>query len=376
MGGTHTGWRLAALMLAWLGGVALQLQERTLLPLGVYVGAVLVGALGIFAAWRWRRAYVAGLVGAALLAAGASGWRASLRLAELLPPALEGRDLVVNGVVASLPQQGSSGLRFRFAVDEATLSGQPVSVPPLIALGWYKGFHEDAVLTQPQSELRAGQRWRFTVRLRQPHGNLNPHGFDYELYLFEQGVRATGYVRDAPTLRLDKAAGFPVERLRQRVRDAIDASVSDRRAAGVLAALAVGDQSAIEREDWDLFRNTGIAHLMSISGLHVTMFAWLAGLGVAALWRRSQRAMLWLPVPQAARWGGFVAAWATRCSRAGACRRNARCGCWPPSPCCNPWACAGPGCWCCCWRRRWSPRSTRGRCFRPGSGCRSWRWVC
>ena len=308
MGGTHTGWRLAALMLAWLGGVALQLQERALQPLGVYVGAVLVAALGIAAALRWRRAFVAGFVGAALLAAGASGWRASLRLAELLPPALEGQDLVVTGVVASLPQQGSSGLRFRFAVDEATLSGQPVSVPPLIALGWYKGFHEDAVLTQPQSELRAGQRWRFTVRLRQPHGNLNPHGFDYELYLFEQGVRATGYVRDAPTLRLDKAAGFPVERLRQRVRDAIDASVSDRRAAGVLAALAVGDQSAIEREDWDLFRNTGIAHLMSISGLHVTMFAWLAGLGVAALWRRSQRAMLWLPVPQAARWGGFVAA--------------------------------------------------------------------
>ncbi len=45
----------------------------------------------------------------------------------------------------------------------------------------------------------------------------------------------------------------------------------------MLAALAVGDQAAIEREDWELFRNTGVAHLMSISGLHVTMFAWLAG---------------------------------------------------------------------------------------------------
>ena len=47
----------------------------------------------------------------------------------------------------------------------------------------------------------------------------------------------------------------------------------------MLAALAVGDQGAIEREDWELFRNTGVAHLMSISGLHVTMFAWLAGAG-------------------------------------------------------------------------------------------------
>jgi competence protein ComEC len=84
--------------------------------------------------------------------------------------------------------------------------------------------------------------------------------------------------------------------------------VTDRRAAGVLAALAVGDQSAIEREDWDLFRDSGIAHLMSISGLHVTMFAWLAGRLIAAAWRRNPRATLWRPAPTAARWGGLAAA--------------------------------------------------------------------
>ena len=119
---------------------------------------------------------------------------------------------------------------------------------------------------------------------------MNPNGFDYELQVFEQGVRATGYVRDAPApLLLHRAAGAPVERLRQRVRDAIEASVPDRRAAGVLAALAVGDQGAIEREDWDLFRNTGIAHLVSISGLHITMFAWLAGRAIGWAWRRHVR---------------------------------------------------------------------------------------
>jgi competence protein ComEC len=47
---------------------------------------------------------------------------------------------------------------------------------------------------------------------------------------------------------------------------------------------------------------------MSISGLHVTMFAWLAGLAIAALWRRSTSAMLLLPAPSAARWGGLAAA--------------------------------------------------------------------
>jgi competence protein ComEC len=44
----------------------------------------------------------------------------------------------------------------------------------------------------------------------------------------------------------------------------------------VVAALVTGDQRAIERADWDVFRATGVAHLMSISGLHITMFAWLA----------------------------------------------------------------------------------------------------
>ncbi len=308
-GHADTGWRLASLALAWVAGVAMHLQQRALWSVPDYATLACVGVLGLLAAWRWRGAFVAGLVGIALLAFASASLRAGMRLADALPAAIEGRDVQVTGVVASLPQRSSNGLRFRFDVESAVLDGQPIAVPAMLALGWYSGFHEDAAASQPRGELRAGERWRFSLRLRQPHGNLNPHGFDYELLLFEQGLRATGYVRDAPPPELlDRAAGYPVERLRQRVRDAIEASVPDRRAAGVLAALAVGDQGAIEREDWDLYRNTGIAHLVSISGLHITMFAWLAGGVVAALWRRSSRAVLWLAVPHAARWGGLVCA--------------------------------------------------------------------
>jgi len=92
------------------------------------------------------------------------------------------------------------------------------------------------------------------------------------------------------------------------VRDAIARQVSDVRTAGVLAALVVGDQAAIERDDWDLFRRTGIAHLVSISGVHVTMFAWLAGALGAWAWRRSPRLMLWRPAPVAGRWLGLALA--------------------------------------------------------------------
>ena len=65
----------------------------------------------------------------------------------------------------------------------------------------------------------------------------------------------------------------------------------------------------IDGPGWELFRNTGVAHLMSISGLHITMLGWLGGAAIGALWRRSERAALWLPTPLAARWGGVGVAW-------------------------------------------------------------------
>ncbi|MFL6679821.1 MAG: ComEC/Rec2 family competence protein [Burkholderiaceae bacterium] len=78
---------------------------------------------------------------------------------------------------------------------------------------------------------------------------------------------------------------------------------------GALAALAVGDQAAISAPGWEIFRNTGVAHLMSISGLHITMLGWLGGASCGALWRRSERAALAWPAPAAARWGGVGVAW-------------------------------------------------------------------
>ena len=302
-----TGVRLAAAGLAWLAGIALQLQQPALWPTAVYLWLV---ALALVLSLAWRRLPCL-LLALALLGFASTGWRAAQRLADALPVALEGRDLQLRGVIARLPQPGPQGTRFDFRVEQATLDGQPVQVPGLVSLGWYRGFDGDALLGAPPQELRAGQRWWLTARLRQPHGTLNPDGFDLELWMFEQGVRASGTVRDSRgsvNRLLAEDAGHPVERARQAVRDAILLRVADAQAAGVLAALAVGDQAAIEREDWDLFRHTGVAHLMSISGLHVTMFAWLAAALIGPLWRRSARLMLWVPAPLAARWGGVLAA--------------------------------------------------------------------
>ena len=305
-------WALAGL--AWLAGCALQLQLPQLWP-AAWV-ALMLGAATVLAlvGWRWRHTtlgWLPLLLAVLMLGFVSTHQRAAWRLDDALQPALEGQDVVLTGHVASLPREGPDGVRFDFAVDSASHRGQTVNVPRLLSLGWYRGFDEDTVLGGPAQAVRAGQQWRLTARLRQPHGAFNPHGFDVELWLFDQGLRATGYVRSRPgdeAQLLAAKAGHTIARARQDWRDAINSRVSNPAAAGVLAALAVGDQAAIERADWDTFRSTGVAHLMAISGLHVTMFAWLAGLLVGRLWRLQPRWMLACPAPTAARWGGLMAA--------------------------------------------------------------------
>lgn len=308
---SHTvvdGWRMVIAVGAWLGGTAIQLQRAELLSPGVALAVCIAALLG---ALQLRRRLIPCTLLLAAAAFGLTEARAGWRLADALPTALEGQDLQLTGVVASLPRPGLLGTRFEFEVEAARLGDTPVRVPQRLSLAWFRGADPDALLGAPILPLEAGQRWRFTARLRQPHGPLNPHGFDLELWLWERGLRASGHVRDRagdrPTLVAEQQ-GHLVDRLRQHWRAAIERRVDDPRAAGVLAALVVGDQGAIEREHWDIFRRTGIAHLMAISGLHVTMFAWLAAAGVGWLWRRSPRAMLVVPAPVAARWGGLALA--------------------------------------------------------------------
>ncbi len=320
----HGYWPGTAGLLGVLLGTALQLQQRALWPWPAYAALLLAGALLLAWCLARRRAPLACLcaaaLGTAMLAGALCGLRAAAFLATSLAPALEGQDVQVTGIVAAMPQPREDALRLRLAVESAQRGGAGVSLPPLIDLAWYAAGWRDEAQAVPPPALRAGERWRMTVRLKAPHGARNPHGFDYELWLWEQGVQATGYVRtgapqqDVPE-RLGATWHYPVEQLRQRVRDAIvrrlEGGTQDearRRAAGVVAALVTGDQRAIDRADWELFRITGVAHLMSISGLHITLFAWLAAAALQWLWRRSARLCLAVPAPSAALAGGVLLA--------------------------------------------------------------------
>jgi len=309
---------LAAVLMGAVLGPAAQLQQPRLWDAAVYGGLAAAAALLLVGALRTRhraRTYMV-LLAVATLAGALTGLRAARFAAGGLAPALEGRDLLLTGVVAAMPQRGEAGLRFRFEIEAAHAGGQAVALPPQVLLGWYggpeaRGDGAFGLQAQP-ADLRPGERWQLAARLKAPHGQVNPHGFDYELWLWEQGLQATGYVRagprDPPPRRLGQTGRHLVEQARHRVREAIFEQVADARLAGVIAALVVGDQGAIEKADWDVFRATGVAHLMSISGLHVTMFAWAAALAVGAAWRRSARLCLAWPAQHAALAGGLALA--------------------------------------------------------------------
>jgi competence protein ComEC len=240
---------------------------------------------------------------------GWAAWCAHERMADELPTAWEGRDIAVVGVVAALPQPYERSVRFDFDVERVLTPD--AHVPQHISLSWWSSARDD----EPAGDLpqlRAGERWQFTVRMRRPHGTVNPNGFDYEAFLLERGIRATGYVREKEEHQrvtdLVASPGYLVERTRELFRDRIRAALPDAPYAGVLAALAIGDQAEIPPQQWQVYTRTGVNHLMSISGLHVTMISGLAFALVSMLWRLSERLTLFLPARKAAVIAGFVAA--------------------------------------------------------------------
>src|SRR4051812_7651199 len=306
-------------LLAFAAGAAL-LQFSPVLPaLGWALCIVPLILLGV----RYRPVLVlaAGVVGF-FWAAAYAHWR----MDDWLSPELEGRDIAVVGVVSALPAIMERGVRLELDVEGADAG----RLPKKLLVSWYGAANaEEAAASPLAGGVHAGERWSFTVRLRRPHGLVNPHGFDYEAWLLERSIGATGYVRARPEpRRLGARNGVldNVERARESVRDRFNAVLGPMPATGILAALAVGDQRAISREEWQLFNRTGVTHLMSISGLHVTlvsgMLAWL----VAALGVEFQRSCSASRRARPPRLPPSPVRLATRCSRATACRPSARSG--------------------------------------------------
>ena len=216
-----------------------------------------------------------------------AAWRADVRLSEQLAEHWQGVDVDLLGTVVDLPQQNERSERFLLRVD--TILTPNARIPSRVQLAWY--WPRGSLARVPR--VKAGEQWRMTVRLKKPHGTSNPHGFDLEAWMMERHIGASGYVRDRPSPQrvaaLAQSPGAWLAATRDHIRQRILHTLNGRTYVHVITALVIGDQSAIPAEQWRAFTRTGVNHLISISGLHVTMIAALVGWLAAALWRRLPR---------------------------------------------------------------------------------------
>src|SRR5690606_24102082 len=259
-------------------------------PYGALLAALAVLALARLSFVPARRGVQ--VAGAALLAAAVgfshAAWRADARLADALDREHENLVTRLTLQVTGLATRTGHGQRFEARVVHSPVVG----VPSSLQVGWY-GSSETA-LAMP------GEVYSAAVVLKRPHGAWNPHGFDFEAWMFERGLRAGATVRGTPRLVDDRPTtdfSILVQRVRHVLRAAAQPALEGTRYGPVMLALALGDQAGVRKEDWAIFNRVGITHLVSISGSHVTMLAALAA--AFALW--SWKRVRWRGTPLAER---------------------------------------------------------------------------
>lgn len=203
---------------------------------------------------------------------------------DQLAPDFDGRTLWVEGTVVGLPEwptvQGQAAT-VRFELYDA--ESRRTQLPKRMRLAW----------RAPPGPIKAGERWRLAVRLKRPDGSLNPHGFDYQAWLFAKRIGATGSVKSGQRLAQGQGLSHWREQIRERLQRSAPSSMQ-----GVMAALVLGDGSALSAEQWQTLQATGTVHLMVISGQHISLIAAIAYAAVVCLMRLGcwPKAVPWLPV--------------------------------------------------------------------------------
>ena len=276
---------VVAAAMAWLAATVL--VHRLPEPMGWLPALGLLAAVAgawWFVRWRWLLWFAAGAV-----------WTAGhihSRLSDWLPIELQGRDFTVSGWVDGFPNESAGQVSFSFRAQAGEPGG---TVPERLRLTWYD---------PPPDAIAPGSVLDLVVRLKRPRGLMNPGGFDYARWLFQEGYGATGYVREGgPAAR--ESGGIPRRWLmfRARLGESIRSAAATPDAAALQVALSIGERFGFEDAHWRTLQRTGTSHLVAISGLHVGLVAGLVFLLV-------RRAALRLPAAAATR-NAELAAWAS-----------------------------------------------------------------
>ncbi|AXE35048.1 DNA internalization-related competence protein ComEC/Rec2 [Chromobacterium phragmitis] len=208
-----------------------------------------------------------------VLGLGYAALRAQWRLEQALPPAWWQKPVALTATVRGLSDPGEYGVRLVLEVERTLTPG--VVLPGRVQLHDYQ-----------KRDWPPGSRWQLSARFKPRRGSANAFGFDAERWLWSEGLLASGSAAK-PRQRLpdrnDLMAWVDQWRGGQVAR--IERVLGSGRESALVAALTVGAQQRIAREDWRLFAATGLTHIVSVSGLHITMLAGLAAWACARLLR-------------------------------------------------------------------------------------------
>ncbi|POZ59956.1 DNA internalization-related competence protein ComEC/Rec2 [Chromobacterium alticapitis] len=273
----------------WVLGIAICafLPE---LPSASWLGAWIVGAavLARRAGSRWRP-WLVGLL-AVSLGLGYAAWRAQARLEQELSPAWAKRPIAFVASVRGLPVPGEYGTRLTLEVERTLTPG--AALPPRVQLFDYR-----------KQEWPPGSRWRLAANFKPRRGSANAFGFDAEQWLWSEGLLASGSAgkaRERLADSMDLTAWVDGWRATQVAR--VERILGVGRESALVSALTVGAQQRVAAADWRLFAATGLTHIVSISGLHITMMAGMVAWACARALRR------W-PLTRSPRVATAVAAW-------------------------------------------------------------------
>lgn len=169
-----------------------------------------------------------------------------------------------------LPGQGRRLLLKDIVFEEADAS---IPVPTHIRLVVRTGFKGSFDTYKYKYKPRGGERISTLAVLLPPPKPVIPGGYDFSFQAYYQQIGAIGYAISDVTI-VEAFAGWSIELLRESVMSRIIAILKPPE-SGIASALLIGDRTHISDNWLDTIRKSGLAHLLAISGMHVSLVAGL-----------------------------------------------------------------------------------------------------
>jgi competence protein ComEC len=174
------------------------------------------------------------------------------------------QSITIQGKILGLPIEKEGRIKLEIELQENELGIKKVLST------WYENSSTKSLM------FRTGQVWLFELKLKPNHHNFNPGSYDYSKWLFRNRFDAVSTIKSAELI-LDSSNDLltTIHNIRFDILNLIERNINSQRVQALIKALTIGDKSQISFEDAQVFRQTGTAHIIAISGLHIGLIAFI-----------------------------------------------------------------------------------------------------